>query len=64
VSQEEFAKEIKVVMEERRLRTDDRANSLVFEAMATAFVAHPYRTPTVGWMSDLVSRTGTMHATE
>ena len=56
LSQEEFAKEIKVVMEERRLRTDDRANSLVFEQlMATAFVAHPYRTPTVGWMSDLVS---------
>jgi len=56
LSAEEFAKEIKVVMEERRLRTDDRANSLVFEQlMATAFVAHPYRTPTVGWMSDLVS---------
>ena len=56
LSQEEFAKEIKVVMEERRLRTDDRAHSLVFEQlMATAFVAHPYRTPTVGWMSDLVS---------
>jgi zinc protease len=56
LSPEEFAKEIKVVMEERRLRTDDRANSLVFEQlMATAFVAHPYRTPTVGWMSDLVS---------
>ncbi len=56
LSAEEFAKEIRVVMEERRLRTEDRANSLVFEQlMATAFVAHPYRTPTVGWMSDLES---------
>ena len=41
-------------MEERRLRTDDRAQSLVYEQlMATAFIAHPYRAPTVGWMSDL-----------
>ena len=56
LSPEEFAKEIRVVMEERRLRTEDRAPSLVFEQfMATAFVAHPYRTPTVGWMSDLES---------
>ncbi|HEV7820330.1 MAG TPA: pitrilysin family protein [Burkholderiales bacterium] len=56
LSAQEFAKEIKVVMEERRLRTDDRPQSLVFEQlMATAFTAHPYRTPVVGWMSDLVS---------
>ena len=54
LSPEEFAKEIKVVMEERRLRTDDRAQSLVYEQlMATAFIAHPYRAPVVGWMSDL-----------
>ena len=58
LSPEEFAKEIRVVMEERRLRTDDRPQSLVFEQlMATAFIAHPYRAPTVGWMSDLVSMT-------
>ena len=54
LSPEEFAKEIKVVMEERRLRTDDRAQSLVYEQlMATALIAHPYRAPTVGWMDDL-----------
>ena len=58
LSPEEFAKEIQVVMEERRLRTEDRANALVFEQlMATAFIAHPYRAPTVGWMSDLESMT-------
>lgn len=58
LSPEEFTKEIRVVMEERRLRTDDRANALVFEQMmATAFIAHPYRAPTVGWMSDLESMT-------
>ncbi len=54
LTQEEFAKEIKVVMEERRWRTDDRAQSLVYEQlMATAFTAHPYRMPVVGWMNDL-----------
>ena len=56
LSPDEFAKEIKVVMEERRLRTDDRPRSLVYEQlMATALTAHPYRTPSIGWMSDLES---------
>jgi zinc protease len=50
----EFAKEIKVVMEERRWRTDDQAQALVDEALnATAFAAHPYHHPIVGWMDDL-----------
>ena len=58
LSTEEFAKEIRVVMEERRLRTEDRATALVYEQlMATAFTAHPYRHPIVGWMSDLESMT-------
>ena len=53
---EEFAKEIKVVMEERRWRTDDRPHSVVYERlMATALTAHPYRNPIIGWMSDLES---------
>ncbi len=56
ITQEEFSKEIKVVMEERRMRTDDRARSVVYEQlMATALLAHPYRAPVVGWMSDLQS---------
>ena len=53
---EEFAKEIKVVMEERRWRTEDRPRATLYERlMATAFVAHPYRNPIIGWMSDLQS---------
>src|SRR6185436_3899325 len=57
-SPEEWAKEIKVVMEERRLRTDDRPRSLVHEQlMATALTAHPYRNPVIGWMSDLQTLT-------
>jgi zinc protease len=58
LSADEFAKEIRVVMEERRLRTEDRATALVYEQlMAGAFTAHPYRHPIVGWMSDLESMT-------
>jgi len=54
LSPEEFAREIKVVMEERRLRTDDRPRSQVYEQlMATALTAHPYRNPIIGWMNDL-----------
>jgi zinc protease len=54
LSPEEFSKEIKVVMEERRLRTDDRPQSIVYERlMAAALTAHPYRNPVIGWMSDL-----------
>jgi len=50
----EFAQEIKVVMEERRLRTDDNPQALVHEAMnAAAFMEHPYRRPVIGWMADL-----------
>jgi zinc protease len=54
LSPEEFKKEIRVVMEERRLRTDDHPRALVTEQlMATALKAHPYRNPIIGWMSDL-----------
>ena len=50
----QFGSEIKVVMEERRLRTDDNPHSLVHEALNSAlFQAHPYRRPIIGWMDDL-----------
>ncbi|MBI3095450.1 MAG: insulinase family protein [Rhodocyclales bacterium] len=50
----EFAAEIKVVMEERRLRTDDNPQALVYETLnSTLFQAHPYRRPIIGWMDDL-----------
>ena len=51
---DEFARELEVVKEERRLRTDDQPRALVYEQlMATAFQAHPYRRPVIGWMPDL-----------
>ncbi|GHT95309.1 zinc protease [Betaproteobacteria bacterium] len=58
VDAREFAQEIKVVMEERRMRTDDNPHSLLFEqAHAVAFQAHPYRRPVIGWMNDLENMT-------
>jgi zinc protease len=59
LSDELFAKEIQVVMEERRLRTDDQPQSVVYERlMATAYQAHPYRRPIIGWMDDLQHMSG------
>ncbi|MFN7834975.1 MAG: M16 family metallopeptidase [Burkholderiaceae bacterium] len=58
LSKEEFDKEIRVVMEERRWRTDDKPQALLYEAlMAQALVASPYRVPVIGWMGDLQSMT-------
>ena len=58
VDAKEFAQEIKVVMEERRMRTDDNPQSKLFEQMnAAAFQAHPYRRPIIGWMNDLEAMT-------
>ena len=58
LSKDDFDKEIKVVMEERRWRTEDRAQSLVMEQLnAAAFIASPYRAPVVGWMNDLEAMT-------
>lgn len=54
----EFYKERGVVMEERRLRNDDSPNGLLFETFtSTAFRAHPYSIPTIGWESDILSLT-------
>ncbi len=54
LTDEEFAKEIKVVMEERRWRTDDKPQSKVSEAFQSAlYRAHPYSRPVIGFMNDL-----------
>lgn len=54
----EFYKERGVVMEERRLRTDDSPNGLLYETFtSTAFQAHQYGVPTIGWGSDIMALT-------
>ncbi len=51
---EDFAKEIQVVMEERRMRTDDNPQATLIERLnAAAFVESPYHHPVVGWKNDL-----------
>ena len=57
-SDEEFAKELEVVKEERRSRIEDNPRALMFEQLrATTFIASPYRRPVIGWMGDLESLT-------
>jgi zinc protease len=56
--EDEFRREIEVVKEERRLRTEDSPRGLLWEALnAAVFEASPYRRPVVGWMSDLEAMT-------
>ena len=58
LSDAEFAKEIQVVMEERRMRTDDEPHALLSEQlMAMAYEEHPYQHPIIGWMNDLKTLT-------
>jgi zinc protease len=55
---DEFKREIEVVKEERRMRTDDQPRALLGEQQnAAVFTASPYHRPVVGWMSDLEAMT-------
>ncbi|GKS93114.1 pitrilysin family protein [Acidovorax sp. SUPP2825] len=54
----EFKREIEVVKEERRMRTEDQPRAALIEQLyAATFIASPYRRPVVGWMSDLDAMT-------
>jgi len=54
LAEADYAKEIRVIMEERRMRTDDDPNSRMFEELsAVALRLSPYRNPVIGWMQDL-----------
>ncbi|MCC9000697.1 MAG: insulinase family protein [Candidatus Contendobacter sp.] len=55
---EDVSKEIQVVIEERRLRTEDQPEALTQEQfLAAAYVTSPYRHPIIGWMQDIQSIT-------
>jgi zinc protease len=57
-SDDEFRREIEVVKEERRQRTEESPRARLYEAFsAMSLQAHPYRRPVVGWMSDLEAMT-------
>ncbi len=56
LDEKEFTKELEVVKEERRLRTEDNPNSLTYEQFnAAAYMSSPYHNPVIGWMDDLNS---------
>ena len=53
-SDDEFKREVEVVKEERRLRTEDAPRARMDEVLdAVTFIASPYRRPVIGWMSDI-----------
>lgn len=52
----EFFSERDVVIEERHMRYENKPANKYFEKLFELFyTAHPYRVPTIGWMSDLYS---------
>ncbi len=54
ISDDTLTREREVVLEERRMRTDDRPSGLAREALyALTYQAHPYRRPVIGWRSDI-----------
>jgi zinc protease len=58
ISEKTLTSEREVVLEERRMRTEDQPSGRAIEALlATTFTAHPYRWPVIGWRSDIESAT-------
>ncbi|MHC4268719.1 MAG: M16 family metallopeptidase [Planctomycetota bacterium] len=52
----EFYSERDVVMEERRMRTENSPFGLLLEQLnAATYTAHPYGWPVIGWMSDIAN---------
>lgn len=50
----QFLPERDVIMEERRLRVDNVPTAALFEQLtSTAYAAHTYEFPIIGWMSDI-----------
>ena len=61
--EKEVESERKVILEERRMRTENSPRSILWEqANAALYLAHPYRIPTIGWEHEmkLLSKTDAM----
>ena len=55
-NQDDFVKEIQVVLQERLLRTDDSPKGRAYETLfAQAFQASPIRRPIIGWRDDILN---------
>ncbi len=56
--EEDFKTERPVVMEERRMRTEDKPKAVMGEQLAAAaFLIQPYHWPVIGWMQDIARYT-------
>jgi len=56
---DDYESEKMVVMEERRLRTEDNPGAALDEVMgAIVYTVYPYRRPVIGWMSDILNLSG------
>jgi zinc protease len=54
ISAASLESERQVVLEERRMRSEDDPQGRAFEALlGLTFIAHPYRVPAIGWRSDV-----------
>lgn len=54
IAPESFEREKKVIMEERRLRTEDNPQGLIFERLnAAAHISNAYHHPVIGWSNDI-----------
>ena len=53
LKEEDFRTERMVVLEERRMRTEDSQSYLAEQVEATAFQTSPYHWPTIGWYEDI-----------
>ena len=55
---EELKKELEVVTEERRMRTEDNPQAKMAEQFAAmAYTSSPYKNPIIGWPSDIAAYT-------
>lgn len=51
---EELTKELQVVLEERRMRTEDNPRAKMYEyLMAMSYANSPYKNPVIGWPADI-----------
>ena len=58
INKDDFNKEIEVIKEERRLRTDDQPEGIAYEQLyASAYNNSSYHDPIIGWMEDLNNMT-------
>lgn len=54
ISEDTLASERQVVLEERRMRTEDDPTGRAYESLlGLTFFSHPYRHPVIGWRSDI-----------